>query len=287
MNTLLTQAGDRAHTPADPPADPPAEEPARTAAEQDASTEEPAVDPAVHEAAIDLAGEPVGGPGLQVRARGARREFPVLLLVAFIDSVRERHGVEPVCRVLSEYIAPIHPSTYYAARSRPASARALRDAYLGGHISRLFHDKDAGRGLAGARKMTHLLSKEGISVARCTVERLMKSAGLKGARRGRRYVTTRPGQPSTTAARPADLVRRDFDASAPNELWLVDFTYIPTATGMVFTAFVSDACTRAILGWRTTARHDTDLPLDALEMALWVRANPTSALPEGSSKQEE
>ncbi len=198
--------------------------------------------------------------------------FPVALLVAFIDEVEERFGVEPVCRVLSQYVVKVAPSTYYAFKNRGPSARAVRDRHLKGEISRIFHDKDLGRGVAGARKMWHLLRRQGhvdgAPVARCTVERLMRELGLRGVRRGKRYVTTRR---DPSAERAPDLLGRDFSAVAPNRLWLVDFTYIPTWTGMVFTAFVSDAYSRRVLGWRTSNRHHTDLPLDALEMALWIR----------------
>ncbi len=104
---------------------------------------------------------------------------------------------------------------------------------------------------------------------RCQVERLMRTAGLRGIRRGKRFVTTRP---DVTAIRPPDLVKRDFGADRPNALWLVDFTYVPTWAGMAFTAFVCDAFSRRIVGWRTAASMPTQLPLDALEMALWTRA---------------
>jgi putative transposase len=96
----------------------------------------------------------------------------------------------------------------------------------------------------------------------------MRGAGIQGARRGRRFVTTKA---DAAAARPPDLVRREFRASAPNRLWVVDFTYIPTWSGMAFTAFVSDVFSRRIVGWRTTSSMPTSLPLDALEMALWTR----------------
>jgi putative transposase len=114
------------------------------------------------------------------------------------------------------------------------------------------------------------LRREGPAVARCTVERLMRADGMRGARRDRRpFITTRP---DPVAARPPDLVQRNFAASRPNELWVVDFTYIATWSGFAFTAFVSDVHSRRIVGWRTAASMPTELPLDALEMALWTRA---------------
>ena len=133
-------------------------------------------------------------------------------------------------------------------------------------------DRSIGRGLYGVRKVFHQLRREGgvdgSRVSRRQVERLMRTDGLQGARRGRRFVTTKP---DAAAARPPDLVRRDFGADRPNRLWLVDFTYVPTWSGMAFTAFVSDAFSRRIVGWRTAGSMPTELPLDALEMALWTR----------------
>jgi putative transposase len=189
--------------------------------------------------------------------------------VAFIDSHRDRFGVEPMCRVLTEHGVAVAPSTYYAAKSRAPSARVVADAELLVEIRRVHSDPKIGRGLYGARKVWHQLRREGQVVARCTVERLMRADGLQGARRGRRFVTTRA---DATAARPPDLVERDFTANEPNELWVVDFTYVATWSGMAFTAFVSDVCSRRIVGWRTAASMPTELPLDALEMALWTRA---------------
>lgn len=139
-------------------------------------------------------------------------------------------------------------------------------------IERVHADPQVGRGLYGVRKVFHQLRREGgvdgLPVSCRQVERLMRSAGLHGARRGRKFTTTKP---DTAAARPPDLVKRDFTAPAPNRLWLVDFTYVPTWSGMAFTAFVSDAYSRRIVGWRTAASMPASLPLDALEMALWTR----------------
>ncbi len=189
-------------------------------------------------------------------------------MTAFIADHKDRFGVEPICRVLTEHGVKIAPSTYYASRTRPASARAVRDAQLVEDIERVFWDRQKGRGISGARKVWRLLAREDIRVARCTVERLMRQQGLRGIRRGKQFVTTRP---DGAAARPPDRVERHFTAAAPNELWVVDFTYVPTWSGMAFTAFVTDVYSRRIVGWRTTNRMPTELPLDALEMALWVR----------------
>jgi len=189
--------------------------------------------------------------------------------VTFIDAHRDRFGVEPMCRVLCEHGVHVAPSTYYAAKTRPASARSVTDAALMGEIERVHSSPELGRGLYGARKVWHQLRREGFAVARCTVERLMRANGLQGARRGKRFVTTKSDR---AASRPPDLVERDFTATRPNELWVVDFTYVATWSGTVFSAFVSDVFSRRIVGWRTALSMPTELPLDALEMALWVRA---------------
>jgi putative transposase len=186
-----------------------------------------------------------------------------------------RWGVEPICTVLSGHGVKIAPSTYYAHLSRPASARSVADASLLPEIVRVHSSTTVGRGLYGVRKVWHQLRREGTVVARCRVERLMKAEGLQGVRRGRRFVTTRP---DSAAARPPDLVDRDFTAARPNQLWVVDFTYVPTWSGTVFTAFVSDVFSRRIVGWRTAVSMPTDLPLDALEMALWTRARAEEAV---------
>jgi putative transposase len=201
--------------------------------------------------------------------------------VTFIDEVRGRFGVEPVCRVLSEHGVQIAPRTYYAAKTRPPSARSVRDERVLAEIQRVHADPQIGRGLYGVRKVHAQLVREGgvddLPVSRRQVERLMRAVGLQGARRGRKFTTTRPDPAATRAP---DLVKRDFSAVAPNRLWLVDFTYVPTWAGMAFTAFVSDAYSRRIVGWRTAASMPTELPLDALEMALWVRERAGQA-PQG------
>jgi putative transposase len=188
--------------------------------------------------------------------------------VTFVDEFRDRFGVESICRVLTAHGVKIAPSGYYAHKRRVPSARRLRDAELADLIAEAHADPDRGRGCYGYRKMWHQLRRDGVVVARCTVARLMREAGLHGVVRGRRFVTTRP---DPAAVRPPDLVNRDFSAARPNQLWLVDFTYVPTWTGMKFTAFVHDAYSRRIVGWRTAASMPTELPLDALEMALWTR----------------
>ncbi len=140
---------------------------------------------------------------------------------------------------------PIAASTYYAAKKRPPSARARRDAALLAQIKRVH--KDSGE-VYGARKVWLQLHREHISAARCTVERLMRQAGLAGVRRGRRTRTTIPAD---RAAWPPDLVNRDFRAAAPNRLWVVDLTYVPLAPGgFAYVALVIDAFSRLIAGWK-------------------------------------
>ena len=189
-------------------------------------------------------------------------------MVAFVEEHRDEHGVEPICAQL-----PIAPSTYHehAARAleperRPARER--RDEALLGEIQRVYGESCDGA--YGAMKVwKQLTEQEGHEVARCTVERLMREDGLHGVVRGSAYkVTTTPGD---EAARPSDLVHRDFVATRPNQLWVADFTYVPTWAGFVYVAFVSDVFSRFIVGWRVSTSMRTDLALDALEQALHAR----------------
>jgi putative transposase len=164
-------------------------------------------------------------------------------------------------------VLQVAPSTYYAAKQRQPCRRRLRDAELEVEIRRVF---DANYQVYGARKVWRQLNREGINVARCTVERLMAGAGLAGLVRGRRKRTTIPAD---VALRPADLVERRFRATAPNQLWIADITYVATWSGFVYTAFVTDVFSRRIVGWRTSTTLRAELALDALEMALWTRGN--------------
>jgi putative transposase len=195
--------------------------------------------------------------------------------VRFIDEHRDhrvgeglRWGVEPICAVLCEHGVQIAPSTYYEARVRAVAppARLVREEVLKDHIVRVHR---ANYGVYGARKVWLALNREGIAVARCAVERLMGELALAGARRGRKVRTT---VPDPGAPRPADLVDRHFAAPAPNRLWIADFTYVATWSGMVYVAFVIDAYARRILGWRAATTMRTELVLDALEQAMWARA---------------
>jgi putative transposase len=199
--------------------------------------------------------------------------------MTFLNNNKERWGVEPVCRVLQ-----VAPSTYYAAASRPPCARRRRDDVLKDEIRRVW---DEHRQVYGADKVWAQLNREGARVgrvggvghvARCTVERLMRQLGLQGVVRGKRSVRTTVGDQA--AARPADLVARQFRAPAPNRLWVADLTYVKTHSGWVYVAFVIDVFSRFIVGWQASRSLRTDLALDALEMALWRRrvASPAGRL---------
>jgi transposase InsO family protein len=186
-------------------------------------------------------------------------------MVAFIDAHRASYGVEPICAVL-----PIAPSTYYEAKAREADptrrpARVQRDVQLSPEIDRVWR---ANRRVYGAKKVWKQLRREGIPVARCTVARLMREAGLRGVVRGPRVRTTIP---DLLADRPRDLVERAFQAERPNQLWVADFTYVATWRGMVYVAFVIDVFSRRIVGWRASPSMRTDLALDALEQAVYDR----------------
>jgi putative transposase len=188
-------------------------------------------------------------------------------VLACIEARRGEFGVEPICRVLCSAQVQIAPSTYYAARSRPPSARAVADERLAREIGRVHRENF---GVYGARKVWRQLAREGIPAARCTVERLMRGLGLAGAVRGRRRRTTVPAGPA--AARPGDLLSRDFTAAEPNRRWVADITYVATWSGFAYTAFVTDLFSRRIVGWRVAATLRAELALDALEHALWQRA---------------
>ena len=183
----------------------------------------------------------------------------------FISDRKAEFGVEPICAVLAEHGSPIAPSTYYDAVARRPSRRALRDEELKVAIARVHA---ANYGVYGARKVWLALNREGIPVARCTVERLMADMQLTGVRRGKRAVTTRP---DPRAVRPPDLVQRRFRPAAPNRLWVADATRIPCGEGVFWLAAVRDAFSNRIVGWRCSDRCDTDLILAALEYGVWSR----------------
>jgi putative transposase len=182
------------------------------------------------------------------------------MMVSFIDASRADFGVERICSVLQ-----IAPSTYYAAKTRPVSARAARDLVLAATITVLFK---ANYSVYGARKMWKAMRRAGEDVGRDQVARIMRDLGLEGARRGGKVFTTRP---DPRANRAPDLVDRQFTAERPNALWVTDLTYVPTWSGMAYVCFIVDVYSRTIVGWRVAANMRTDMVLDALNMASWHR----------------
>ena len=158
----------------------------------------------------------------------------------------------------------VAPSTYYAAKARQVSARAVRDAELRPRVAAVFEEH---YGVYGADKVWAQLNRQGVPVARCTVERLMRDLGLRGVVRGRAPVTTRAGQ----GPRPGDLVGRDFTADGPDRLWVADLTYVKTHSGWVYVAFIIDVYSRFVVGWQASRSLRTDLAFDTLEMAIWAR----------------
>ena len=185
------------------------------------------------------------------------------MICQYIDSHKKEFGAWPICKVLTGAGVKIAPSTYYAAKTRPLSARSLRDETLKAEISKVHKDNYS---VLGTRKMHVMLNRPEIAerhgaghVARCTVERLMADLGLHGIRRARSPRTTRSAPREQC---PADLVKRHFSAFRPNELWVADITYVRTFSGWVYVAFVTDVFSRRIVGWQTSTGLYTDLALD-------------------------
>jgi putative transposase len=187
-------------------------------------------------------------------------------MTRYIDAHRERFGVEPICQTLQ-----VAPSTYYAVKARQPSARNVRDAEVKREISRVHRENFA---VYGIEKVWRQLLREGIRVGRDRVARLMRDLGLAGVMRGKKARTT---QPSDAGERPADLVGRAFTAPAPNRLWVADLTYVSTWSGFAYVAFIIDAFSRALVGWRVATSLRANIALDALEMAIWARQSQTLA----------
>nr|WP_130754662.1 MULTISPECIES: IS3 family transposase [Sphingobium] len=190
---------------------------------------------------------------------------PREMMMAFIDAHRRDLGIEPICRELA-----IAPSSYHEHAARLADPsrrpeRARRDEEICRQIKRVYEDSHS---LYGSRKVWHQLRREGIAVAKCTVERLMRSMGLAGIRRGKKTVTT---VSDPKAPCPLDKVNREFRVSRPNALWVVDFTYVHTWVGFVYVAFVIDAYARRIVGWKVSTSATAGFVLDALEQAIHAR----------------
>jgi putative transposase len=186
-------------------------------------------------------------------------------MYGLVDEHRDVHGVEPICTVLQ-----IAPSAYrrHSARHRDQallSPRAQRDLALMPVVEQVWN---ANLQVYGADKVWKQMNREGIEVARCTVERLMRRLGLRGVRRGKVVRTTIS---DNKAPCPLDKVNRQFRAERPNQLWVSDFTYVSTWQGWLYVAFVVDVFARRIVGWRVSSSMTTDFVLDALEQALYAR----------------
>ena len=189
------------------------------------------------------------------------------MIVAYIDGHKEEFGIEPICEVMQ-----FAPSTYYAAKTRPLSPRAVRDAVMKVAIVTIHQ---ANYEVYGVRKMWKAMRRAGEDIGRDQVARLMHELGIEGVRRGRKVRTTRADE---KANRPPDLVGRRFVASRPNELWVTDLTYVPTWAGMVYVSFITDVFSRRIVGWRVATNMRTDMVLDSLEMARWARGTHLGGL---------
>ncbi|AZC02541.1 IS3-like element ISAba19 family transposase [Acinetobacter nosocomialis] len=204
------------------------------------------------------------------RPGGARP--PTQIMVDFIHNNKDRYGVEAICRIL-----PIAPSTYYRTldltdNPEHRAKRDLHDEYHAEQIKRIWKESS---GRYGVRKVWQKLKREGYVIARCTVARLMQKLGIQGVWRGKNKQTTRNRDDQKRAD---DLVKRNFNADHPNQLWVGDFTYIQTHSGWVYTAFVIDVFSRAIVGWKVSTRMNTDMVLDALEQALHDRGMPKNVI---------
>jgi putative transposase len=189
------------------------------------------------------------------------------VIVGFIDANRDELGVEPICKELQ-----VAPSTYYAAKSRPLSARAVRDALLIPALVALWVDNYR---VYGVRKLWKAARRAGHDLGRDQVSRLMGLAGIEGRRKGAKRRTTRA---DSAANRHPDLVERDFSAEHPNALWVTDITYVATWAGFAYVCFIVDAFSRMIVGWRVATHMRTDMVLDALEMARWRRGTALEGL---------
>jgi putative transposase len=188
-------------------------------------------------------------------------------MVDYIDAHRDVYGIEPICKVLQ-----FAPSTYYAAKTRPASARAQRDAVLAPALLQLWKDNFR---VYGARKLWKAARRAEHDVGRDQVARLMRQLDIRGVNRSKKVRTTRPDQ---AADRHPDLVGRQFVADGPNQLWVTDLTFVPTWGGVAYVCFIIDAFSRMIVGWRCASNMRTQTVLDALEMARFSRGTTLEGL---------
>ncbi len=194
------------------------------------------------------------------------------MICEFITEHKPRFGVAPICRALSAHGCQIAPRTYYAGASRAPSKRALWDAAISQVLTGYYEPDSTGRrapeSLYGARKMWAQLNREGIEVARCTVERLMAANGWQGVRRAKKVRTTTP---DPAANRAPDLVNRRFTVPSPNLLWVADFTLVPTLCGFCYTAFCIDSYADAILGWECSTSKQVAFIESAITQAVRLR----------------
>ena len=188
-------------------------------------------------------------------------------MVKFVDENRDDFGVEPICETLQ-----VAPSTYYDNKSRPLSARAVRDAMLMPILLALWI---ANRKVYGAHKLWKAARRAGHDIGRDQTARLMPQIGIRGVSRSRKVRTTVPDE---NADRPADLVERDFTADRPNRLWVTDLTFVSTRAGVAYVCFIVDAFSRRIVGWRVASHMRTVMVLDALEMARQSRGTRLEGL---------
>jgi transposase InsO family protein len=187
------------------------------------------------------------------------------VIVAFIDAYKLEFGVEPICRVLRDHNVPIAPSTYYAFKKRPPSARAVSDERLVSVVKAVHEDNF---GVYGSRKMWHALKRKGEQIGRDQVARLMRLAGVRGVSRRKR---TRPSAPLLPEVRSPDLVRRAWFRDAPDLVWVADFTHVHTREGWMYVSFLQDAFSRRILGFTVAASKTVELVTRTLLQAVSVR----------------
>lgn len=188
-------------------------------------------------------------------------------MVDYIDQHKTMFGVEPICITLQ-----VAPSTYYAAKARPPSARQVRDDVIKAVMLLIW---EANYSVYGVRKLWKAMLRAGHTIGRDQTARLMRELGIRGVRRGRKVFTTRPDK---TAGRAPDLVRRDFTADGPNELWVTDLTAVATWSGMVYVCFITDVFSRMIVGWTVATNMRTQMVLDTLEHARFNRGTRFGSL---------
>jgi len=195
-------------------------------------------------------------------------------MIAFIDAMKHRFGVEAICRVLNSTESGfITARGYRAAKARPPSARRLSDELLGAEIARL-HKRNFG--VYGVRKMHRAMLRAGWVIGRDQTGRIMRSRGLAGVHQSKKVFTTHA---DPAGARPTDLVERRFVADGPRQLWVADITYVRTWSGFAYVAFVTDVFSRRIVGFHVASTLKADiLPLQALDMAAFAAGGDLTGL---------